>query len=72
MPNWKTLKQPLHENVPFRMSLDSADRHMLVRQSAETWVGKNGPTQRKAVLAIDFAPVITTSWRCVERTGAPA
>lgn len=26
-------------NVPFRMSLDSADRNMLVRQSAETWVG---------------------------------
>jgi hypothetical protein len=30
-----------HENVPFRMSLDSADRHMLVRQSAETWVGSH-------------------------------
>ena len=23
---------------PFRMSLDAADRHMLVRQSAETWL----------------------------------
>jgi gas vesicle protein len=42
MPDWETLKQPLHENVPFRMSLDSADRHMLVRQSAETWVGVDG------------------------------
>jgi hypothetical protein len=28
-----------HDNVPFRMSLDPADRNMLVRQTAETWIG---------------------------------
>lgn len=26
-----------HNDTPFRMSLDGKDRHMLVRQSAETW-----------------------------------
>lgn len=43
MPNWQTSEQgrrPEHLDVPFRMSLDGADRHMLVRQSAETWLGK--------------------------------
>ncbi len=46
MPNWETLKKPSHPIPPFgtvldpfRMSLDSADRHMLVRQSAETLQG---------------------------------
>jgi hypothetical protein len=43
MPGWETLKKPLHTNAPFRMSLDGADRHMLVRQSAETWIGIRGP-----------------------------
>lgn len=43
LPNWKALKQPVHSNDPFRMSLDGADRHMLVRQSAETWIGRDGP-----------------------------
>jgi len=33
---------PLHNNLPYRMSLDSADRHILVRQSAETWIGTTG------------------------------
>lgn len=40
MPGWETEKAPAHEDVPFRTSLDGADRHMLVRQSAETWLGK--------------------------------
>ena len=43
MPNWENLRDPPHNNIPFRMSLDSADRHMLVRQSAETWIGTDGP-----------------------------
>ena len=37
--DWQTNKKPLHTNEPFRMSLDPADRNMLVRQSAETWPG---------------------------------
>ena len=32
--------------APFRISLDSADRHMLVRQSAETWLGKDSRSPR--------------------------
>jgi hypothetical protein len=35
------LNNPLsHVDLPFRGSLDRADRHMLVRQTAETWPGK--------------------------------
>ena len=30
---------PAHANDPFRMSLDAADRHILVRQTSETLVG---------------------------------
>ena len=30
---------PTHTDDPFRSSLDGADRHMLVRQSSETWIG---------------------------------
>jgi hypothetical protein len=43
--DWHDPSQNLgHANDPFRMSLDSADRHMLVRQSAETWLGaRNTP-----------------------------
>lgn len=38
---WQDPTQNLgHDNLPFRMSLDRADRHMLVRQSAETWPGR--------------------------------
>ena len=40
-PNWQRLKVATHANEPFRTSLDGADRHMLVRQSAETWIGLN-------------------------------
>ena len=40
LPEWESLKVAAHDNEPFRTSLDSADRHMLVRQSAETWLGK--------------------------------
>ena len=34
IPDWQTNKKPPHTNDdPFRMSLDAADRHMLVRQT---------------------------------------
>ncbi|MFW2382725.1 MAG: hypothetical protein ACN4GZ_13270, partial [Acidimicrobiales bacterium] len=33
--------KPAHADDPFRSSLDGADRHMLVRQSSETWIGAN-------------------------------
>ncbi len=46
MADFSQVKKPPHENVPFRMSLDGADRHMLVRQSAETWIGKDGKRLR--------------------------
>lgn len=39
-PHWEVLNRPGHKDEPFRTSLDGADRHMLVRQSAETWLGK--------------------------------
>jgi hypothetical protein len=39
-PNWQSLKWPGAVDTPFRTSLDPGDRHMLVRQSAETWLGK--------------------------------
>jgi hypothetical protein len=43
IPDWQTNKKPAHTNDdPFRMSLDPADRNMLVRQSAETWPGDHG------------------------------
>jgi hypothetical protein len=42
MPEWQALRLPGHADDPFRMSLDPADRHMLVRQSAETWLGSTG------------------------------
>ncbi|MEP7187314.1 MAG: hypothetical protein ABI767_15890, partial [Rhodanobacter sp.] len=38
-----TSPNPVHGNAdPFRMSLDPADRHMLVRQSSETLIGDRG------------------------------
>ncbi|MGE5272837.1 MAG: hypothetical protein ACM3QU_03575, partial [Verrucomicrobiota bacterium] len=40
--DWQTNKKPPHDGTsedPFRMSLDRADRDMLVRQTAETWIG---------------------------------
>ena len=42
----------------------------VVVSKARSSVGMNGPTHRSAALAIDFAPVSTTSWRRTERTGA--
>jgi len=33
---------PAHVDEPFRTSLDGADRHMLVRQSSETWISDTG------------------------------
>jgi hypothetical protein len=41
-PNWQSLKWPRAIDKPFRSSLDPGDRHMLVRQSAETWLGSHG------------------------------
>lgn len=38
-PNWQSLRWPGTVDKPFRSSLDPGDRHMLVRQSAETWLG---------------------------------
>ena len=37
-PNWQSLKWPGRVDKPFRSSLDPGDRHMLVRQSAESWL----------------------------------
>ncbi|MET0325324.1 MAG: hypothetical protein ABW219_08885, partial [Ilumatobacteraceae bacterium] len=39
MADWENVKVAPHDQVPFRASLDNGDRHMLVRQSAETWLG---------------------------------
>lgn len=39
MPDWTTEKTPTHADDPFRSSLDGADRHMIVRQSSEAWLG---------------------------------
>jgi hypothetical protein len=39
--DWQTNKKPAHLDDPFRMSLDPADRNMLVRQSSETWLGSH-------------------------------
>ena len=38
MHDWQNEKAPDHDDDPFRMSLDGADRHMLVRQGSETWL----------------------------------
>lgn len=40
--DWATNEFP-HDNIPMRMSLDSKDRHMLVRQTSETWVRRRRP-----------------------------
>ena len=40
LPEWENLLVPPHDQIPFRASLDNGDRHMLVRQSAETWPGQ--------------------------------
>jgi hypothetical protein len=40
-PEWERLKVATHGDEPFRTSLDGSDRHMLVRQSAETWLGEH-------------------------------
>jgi hypothetical protein len=39
--NWQQEFVPPHKDLPFRSSLDGADRHMIVRQSAETWLGED-------------------------------
>ncbi len=44
-PDWQDpANQPDHDHDPFRTSLDGADRHMLVRQTAETWIGVGNRT----------------------------
>ncbi|MDH5616332.1 MAG: hypothetical protein OEY62_07330, partial [Acidimicrobiia bacterium] len=44
MGDWAARRDADHFNIPFRMSLDPDDRHILVRQSAETWLdSKNRP-----------------------------
>lgn len=43
LPGWEALKVAPHPAPPPRMSLDTGDRHMLVRQSAETWLGQRAP-----------------------------
>ena len=40
MHDWQHETDPLHLDIPFLMSLDGADRHMLVRQTSETWLGE--------------------------------
>ncbi|SDI33172.1 hypothetical protein SAMN05192558_107173 [Actinokineospora alba] len=47
--DWKDSANNLGHSTtdPFRMSLDRADRHMLVRQTAETWPGR--PTEIEPV-----------------------
>jgi hypothetical protein len=45
-PDWPNTRVATHNDLPFRMSLDSADRHMLVRQSAESWIGSTGRSIR--------------------------
>ncbi|MEN8040931.1 MAG: hypothetical protein ABFR95_05450 [Actinomycetota bacterium] len=50
--NWRQEFVPPHADLPFRSSLDGADRHMIVRQSAETWLGDgNEPIHPDAVEA---------------------
>lgn len=51
-PNWATTEFG-HDNVPMRMSLDSKDRHMIVRQSSETWA-------RNRVKITDPSPIDAT------------
>jgi len=36
--DWVNPPDLVHDNIPFRSSLDGADRHMLVRQSSESWL----------------------------------
>jgi chaperonin cofactor prefoldin len=49
LTDWETNEIP-HGDFPFRMSLDSADRHILVRQTSETWLGDNNrPIQPEPV-----------------------
>lgn len=49
--DWQTNKKPTHANEPFRMSLDPADRNMLVRQTAETWPGSHNTQIRPVPVA---------------------
>jgi hypothetical protein len=41
LSDWQTVDPPHSDFPPFRQSLDSADRHILVRQSAETWLDED-------------------------------
>jgi hypothetical protein len=41
-PDWQDLTWPLAEDDPFKSSLNGSDRHMLVRQSSESWLDEDG------------------------------
>ena len=41
-PDWQDLRRPGDTEKPFLMSLSPGDRHKLVRQSTESWIGKDG------------------------------
>ena len=60
--NWETVDPP-HGDFPFRMSLDSADRHILVRQSAETWLDEDGkPIEPEPIDARKLYLSATGAW----------
>ncbi|MDQ3987427.1 MAG: hypothetical protein M3280_13135, partial [Actinomycetota bacterium] len=52
-PDWQDLKAAAHVDDPFRTSLDGADRHMLVRQSSETWVADNNDLLTPAPIDVE-------------------
>ena len=41
-PDWQDLMWPLADDDPFQSSLNGSDRHMLVRQSSESWLDEDG------------------------------
>jgi hypothetical protein len=54
-PNWQSLKWPGRVDKPFRSSLDPGDRHMLVRQSAESWLdAQSKPIPPEPVDVVDL------------------
>ena len=66
-PSGRTLLVPPHDQdrrLPFRSSLDNGDRHMLVRQSAETWPGQGLSSRSRRCLS--------TPTRCGCRRSGPA
>ena len=41
-PDWQDLAWPEAVEKPFRSSLNGSDRHMLVRQTSESWLDRDG------------------------------